>query len=55
MLSLVGVLSSYPEYTGGMKLLFATFTLHLSSEDFLSGTAGLYLGGRGGLLLTILE
>ena len=28
---------------------------HRSSEDFLSGTAGRYLGGSGGLRVTTLE
>ena len=28
---------------------------HRSSEDFLSGTAGRYFGGRGGRLVTTLE
>ena len=36
-------------------MLFARFTLHRSSEDLRSGTAGLNLGGSGGLLLTTVE
>ena len=57
MLSLVGVRSS----VGAGKLLLTLdpgpgplTTEHLSREDFLSGTTGRYLGGRGGRLVTTL-